>query len=198
MILFLFLFIFPFLFLPFKIMSNSVLETCNLQNFTLGYPVWYLKPPTLPLRPQDVLTHVHTIEMMLHLPLGPSKTPPISRAAPLPPIETRGKATKTTINTIYMIASTSLPSISSTVEDPPNLSRHHLSDDGEICKTTSDFTSFPLSHSVESFLPIKYQILSPHLANDLHLGKGAYLFPDSDGRLLTKPRNGLHLKRVYA
>ena len=130
----------------------------------MGFPVWYLEPPTLPPRPQDVLTHVHPIEMMLHLPLGPSKTPPISSIAPLPPTETGGKATKTTTNTIYMISSTSSPSILSAVEDPPNLSRHHLRDDIDICKTTFCFTPFHLNHSVESFLPIKDQILSPFLA----------------------------------
>ena len=79
-----------------------------------------------------------------------------------------------------------------------SLSWHHLRDDGEIYKTTSGFTPFPLNHSVESVLPIKDQILSSHLANDLHLGKGAYLFIESDGRLLKKPHNGLHLKRVHA
>ena len=97
-----------------------------------------------------------------------------------------------------MIARTSHPSISSAVEDPPDLSPHHLRDDGEIRKTTSDFTPFPLNHSVESILPIKDQILSPRLANDLHLGKGAYLFVDSDGKLLENPLNGLYLKKFYA
>ena len=103
-------------------MSKSVLETRNLQDFTLGDPVWYLKPPTLPLRPPtlplrplDVLIHVQPIEMMLHLPLGPSKTPLVSRPAPLPPTNTGGKATKTTTNTIYMISSISFPSVSSIV-----------------------------------------------------------------------------------
>ena len=114
--------LFLFLFLPFKIISKSILETRNLQDFTLGDPMWYLKPPTLPLRPQDVLTHVHPIDIMLHLPLGPSKTPLVSRPAPLPPTETGGKATKTTTNTIYMISSTSFPSISSAMEDPLDLS----------------------------------------------------------------------------
>ena len=145
-----------------------------------------------------MLTHVHPIEIMLHLPPGPSKNPPISRPAPLPPTDTRGNATKITTNTIYMITSTSFPSISSAVEDPPDLSRHHLRDDRDICKTTFGFTPSPLNHSVESVLPIKYQISSPHLANDLLLGKGAYLFTDLDNRLLNKPCNGLHLKRVYA
>ena len=118
-----------FLFLPFKIMSNYVLETRNLQYFTLGDPVWYLEPPTLPLSPQDVLTHIHPIAMMLHLPSGPSKTPPISRPTPLPPTETGGKATKATTNTIYMIASMSHPSISLLVEYPLDLSWHHLCND---------------------------------------------------------------------
>ena len=136
--------------------------------------------------------------MMLHLPPGPSKTPLVSRPSPLPPIETGGKATKTKTNTIYMISSTVFPSISSAVEDPPDLSRHHLRDDGNICKTTFGFTPFPLNHSVEPVLPIKDQILSSHLANDLCLGKGAYLFADLDGQLLKKPHNGLQLKRVYA
>ena len=158
----------------------------------------YLEPPTLPLRPQDVLTHVHPIEMMLYIPPGPSKTHLVSRPAPLPPIETGGKATKTITNTIYMISSTIFPSVSSAVEDPPDLSRHHLCDDGEICKTTSGFTPFPLNHSVESVLPIKDQILSSHLANDLRLGKGAYLFIDSDGKILENPRNGLYFKKFYA
>ena len=179
-------------------MSNSSLATLNLQYFRLGDLMWYLEPPTLPLRPQDVLTHVHPIEMMLHLPLVPSKTPPISRPAPLPPTETRGKATKTTNNTIYMISSTSHPFISSAVEDPPDLPQHHFRDEGDICNTTSSFTPFPLNHSVESVLPIKEQIFSSLLSIDLHLGKGAYLFADSDDRLLKKPHNGLHLKRVYA
>ena len=198
MILFLFLFLFPFLFLPSGIMSKSIMVTHNLQDFTLGDPMWYLEPPTLPLRPQDVLTHVRPIETMWHLPLGPSNTPPISRPAPLPPTETGGKATKTTTNTIYMISSTSFPSISSAVEDPPDLPQHHLCDDEDICKTTSGFTPFPLNLSVESVLSIKDQILSPFLANDLFLGKGAYLFVDSDGKLLEDLRNGLYLKRFYA
>ena len=160
--------------------------------------MWYLEPPTLPLRPQDVLTHVHPNEMMLHLPPGPSKIPPVSRPAPLPPTETKGKATKATTNTIFMISSTSFPFTSLVVEDPLDLSWHHLRDDRDICNTTFGFTQFPLNHSVESVLPIKDQISSSCLANDLHLGKGAYLFADSDGRLLKKPRNGLHLKRLYA
>ena len=42
----------------------------------------------------DVLAHVQPIDMMLHLPPGPSKTPLISRLAPVPPIEIGGKATK--------------------------------------------------------------------------------------------------------
>ena len=160
--------------------------------------MWYLEPPTLPLRPQDVLTHVYPIEMMLHLPPGPSKTPPLSRPAPLPPTKTGGNATKTTTNTIYMISSTSFPSISSTMEDPPDLSQHHLCNDIDICKTAFGFTPFRLNHSVELVLPIKDQIPSPPLANDLHLGKGAYLFIDSDGQLLENPHNGLYLKRFYA
>ena len=150
-----FLFLFLFLFLPFGIVSKYVLETHNLQDFTLGVPVWYLEPPTLPLRPQDVLTHVQPIEMMLHLPLGPSNTPPISRHAPLYPIETGGKDTKTTTNSIYMIASTSHPSVSSNMEDPPDLPQHHLRDDRDICKATFNFTPLPLNHSVELFLSIK-------------------------------------------
>ena len=150
------------------------------------------------MMPQDVLTHVHPIEMMLHLPPGPSKTPLVSRPSSLPPTKTGSEATKTTTNTIYMISSTSRPSVSSLVEDPPDLSRHHLHDDGEICKTTFGFTPFHLNHSVESVLPIKYQILSSHLANDLHLDKGAYLFADSDGQLLKKPHNRLYLNRFYA
>ena len=160
--------------------------------------MWYLEPPKLPLRPQDVLTHVQLIEMMLHLPLGPSKNPPISKPAPLPPTETGGMATKTTTNTIYMTSSTSCPSVLSAVEDPPDLSQHHLRDDGEICKTTYSFTPFPLNHGVESIVPIKDQISSSHLANDLHLGKGAYLFTGSDGRLLKNLHNGLYLKIFYA
>ena len=138
----LFLFIFLFLFLPSEIMSKSVLETRNLQDFTPGDPVWYLEPPTLSLRPQDVLTHVHLIDVRLHLPPGPSKTSPVSRPTPLPPTETRGKATKATTNTIFMISSTTFPSISSALEDPPDLSRHHLRDDGAICKTAFCFTHF--------------------------------------------------------
>ena len=160
--------------------------------------MWYLEPPTIPLRPQDVLTHVHPIEMMFHLPPGPSKTPFVSRPAPLPPIKTGGKATKATTNTTFMISSTSFHFTSSVVEDPPDLSRHHLRDDGDICKTNFGSTPFPLNHSVESVLPIKDQIPSSRLANDVCLGKGAYLFTDSDGRLLKKPRNRLHFKRVYA
>ena len=119
------------------------------------------------------------METMFHLPLGPSKTPPISSIAPFTPTKTGDKATKTTTNTIYMIASTSFPSVSSSVEDPPDLPQHHLRDDEEICKTTSGFTPFPLNHSMELVLPIKDQITSRHLANDLRLGKGAYLFVDS-------------------
>ena len=84
------------------------------------------------------------------------------------------------------------------MEDPPNLSWHHLHDDGEICKTTSGFTPFPLNHSVESVLPIKDQIPSSCLANDLLLGKGAYTLIDSDGQLLENPCNGLYLKKFYA
>ena len=145
-----------------------------------------------------MLTHVQPIEMMFHLPPGPSKTPPISRPAPLPPTKTGGKETKATTNTIFMISSTSFPFTSSVVEDPPDLSQHHLHDDGDICKTTFGFTPSPLNHSVELVLPIKEQISSSRLANDLHLGKGAYLFTDLDGRLLKKPCNRLHLKRAYA
>ena len=66
------------------------------------------------------------------------------------------------------------------MEDPPDLSWHHLHDDGDICKTTFGFTPFPLNHSVELVLHIKDQILSSRLANDLHLSKGEYLFVDSD------------------
>ena len=160
--------------------------------------MWYLEPPTLPLRPQDVLTPIHPIEMMSHLPPSPLKTPPISRPAPLPPTETQGKATQTITNTIYMISSTIFPFVSSAVEDPLDLSWHHLCDDGEISRTTFDFTPFHLNHSVESILPIKDHISSSCLANDLHLGKGAYLFAESDGCLLNKLHNGLYLKRVYS
>ena len=192
-----FLFLFLFLFLPSGITSKFSLETINLQDLTLGDPVWYLEPPTLPLRPQDVLTHVHPIEMMLHLPPGPSKTPPVSRHAPLPPTKTWGKATKTTTNTIYMTSSTSCPFALVAVEDPPDLSQHHLHDDREIYKTASGFTPFPLNHSVESVLPIKDQILSSRLANDLHIDKGAYTLIDSNGQLLDNPRNGLYLKQFY-
>ena len=145
-----------------------------------------------------MLTHVQPIEMMLHLPPGPSETPLVSRPTPLPPQETGGKATKTTTSTIYKVSSTSFPSVSAAMEDPSDLYRHHLRDDGDICKTSFGFTQFPLNHSVESILPIKDQILSPRLASDLRLGKGAYLFTDSDSRLLKKPCNGLHLKRFYA
>ena len=67
------------------------------------------------------------------------------------------------------------------MDDPLYLSWHHLRDDGEICKTAFDFTPFPLNHIVELVLFIKDQIPSPCLAKDLHLGKGAYLFADSDG-----------------
>ena len=91
--------------------------------------MWYLEPPTLPLSPQDVLTHVRPIEMMWHLPLGPSETPPVSRPGPLPPTETGGKGTKSTTNTTFMISSTSFHFASSAVEYPPDLSRHHLHDD---------------------------------------------------------------------
>ena len=159
--------------------------------------MWYREPTTISLRPQDVLTHVQPIEMMLHLPPSPSKTHLVFRPAPLPPTETGGKATKTTTNTIYMISSTSFPSISSAVEDPPDLPQHHLCNDREICKTAFGFTPSHLNHSMESILPIKYQIPSPRLANDLHLGKGAYLFIDSDGQLLENPRNRLYLKIFY-
>ena len=145
-----------------------------------------------------MLTHVHPIEMMLHLPPGPSKTPLVSRPAPLPLIETRGKATKTTTNTIYMTSSTSFPSVSSAVEYPPDLSWHHLHDDGDICKNAFSFNLFPLNHSVESIIPIKEHISSSLLDNDLHLNKGAYLFADSDGLLLKKSCNRIYLKRVYA
>ena len=95
-----------------------------------------------------------------------------------------------------MISIISFLFISLAVEDPLDLSQHHLHDDGDICKTAFSFTPFPLNHSVESVLPIEYQISSSRLANDLHLGKGAYLFTDSDGRLMKKLHNGLHLKRV--
>ena len=149
------LFILLFFFLPSRIVSKSTLATLHLQDFTLGNPLWYLEPPTIPLRPQDVLTHVQLIEMMLHLPLGPPKTPPISRLAPFPPTETGRKANKATNNTIYMISSTSFPSVSSAMEDPPDLSWHHLCDDREIYKNSFGFTPFPLNHSMESVLPIK-------------------------------------------
>ena len=145
-----------------------------------------------------MLTHVQSIEMMLHLPPGPSKTRLVSRPTPFPPTETRGKETKATTNTIFMISSTSFPFASSIVEDPPNLSWNHLHDDEEICKTASGFTPFHLNHSVESVLPIKDQIPSPRLSNDLCLGKGAYLLIDSDGQLLENPHNGLYLKKIYA
>ena len=137
------LFLFLFLFLPSKIMSKSVLETRNLQGFTLGDHVWYLKPPTLPLKPQDMLIHVQPIEMMLHLPPGPSKTPPVSRPAPLPPTETGGKATKVTTNTTFMISITSFHFTSLAMEDPPDLSRNHLRNDREIYNT-----AFVLPHSL--------------------------------------------------
>ena len=161
----LFLFLFLFFFLPSRIMSKCTLATLHLQDFTLGDPLWYLEPPTIPLRPQDVLTHVQPIEMMSHLPLGPSKAPLISRPAPLPRTETGGKATKTTTNTIYLISSTSFPSILLAVEDPPDLSQHHLRDGGDICKTSFGFIPFHLNHSVESGLPIKDRIPSPCLTN---------------------------------
>ena len=147
--------LFLFLFLPSGIMSNFVLATRNIQDFTLGEPVWYLEPPTITLRPQDVLTHVQPIEMMLHLPPGPSKTPLVSRPASLPPTETGDKATKTTTNIIYLISSTIFPSVLLSVEYPPNLSRHHLRNDEDICNTAFGFTPFPLNHSVELVLPIK-------------------------------------------
>ena len=155
--------------------------------------MWYLEPPKLPPRPHDVLNHVQPIDMMLHLPLGQSKTLPISRPAPLPPTETGGKATKATTNTIHMISSTSFPYVSSDVEDPPDLSRHHLHDDGDICKIVFGFTPFHLNHNVESVLPIKDHISSPCLSNDRRLDKGAYTLIDSDGQLLENPRNGLYL-----
>ena len=84
------------------------------------------------------------------------------------------------------------------MEDPLDLSRHHLRDDGEICKTALGFTPFPLNHSVESVLPIKDQIPSSCLANDLHLGKGAYTLIDFDGQLLENPHNGLYFKKFYS
>ena len=135
---------------------------------------------------------------MLHLPSGPSKTHLVSKPTPLPPTEIGGKATKTITNTIYMISSTIFPFISSAMEDPHDLSQHHLCDEGDICKTAFNFTPFPLNHSVELVLPIKDQISSARLANDLHLDKGAYLFADSDGWISKNACNGLHLKRVYA
>ena len=97
-----------------------------------------------------------------------------------------------------MVSSTNFPSISSVMEDPPDLSRHHLRDDEDICKTSLGFTPFPLNHSMELVLPIKDQIPSPHLSNDLPLGKGAYLFIDYDGQILENPRNRLYLKKFYA
>ena len=101
-------------------------------------------------------------------------------------------------NTIYMISSTNFPSISSAVEDPPDLPWHHLRDDRYICNTTFGSTPFHLNHNMESVLPIKDQIPSPRLANDLRLEKGAYLFVDSDRQLLENPHNGLYLKKFYA
>ena len=136
--------------------------------------------------------------MMLHPCLAPSKTPPISRLAPLLPIETGGKVTKTTTDTIYMITSTSFPFVSPAMEYPPDLSWHQLCNDEDICKTSFGFTPFSLNHSVELVLPIKDQILSLRLAKDLCLGKGAYLFADLDGHLLKNSCNGLYLKRVHA
>ena len=47
----LFLFLFLFLFLPSTIVSKSVLPIHNLQDFTLGDPMWYLEPRTLPIMP---------------------------------------------------------------------------------------------------------------------------------------------------
>ena len=69
-----FLFLFLFLFLPSGIVSKSILATYKLQDFTLGDPVWYLEPPTLPL--------------------GPSKTPTVLRPTPLPPTKTGGRPQK--------------------------------------------------------------------------------------------------------
>ena len=103
-----------------------------------------------------------------------------------------------TTTTIYMISSSNTPSVSSPMEDLPDLSWHHCQDDGEIYKTTTSFTPFPFNHGVELVLPIEGQILSPRLANDLCLDMGAHLFPNSDGRLLKNPCNGLHLKRSHA
>ena len=60
-----------------------------------------------------------------------------------------------TTTTIYMISSSSIPSISLPMEDPPDLSQRHYQDDGEICKTTTSFTPFPFNHGVESVLPIE-------------------------------------------
>ena len=84
------------------------------------------------------------------------------------------------------------------MQDPLDLSWHHLCDDEEISKPASGFMPFPLNLSVESILSIKDQISSPSLANDLRLGKGAYILIDSDGQLLENPSNGLYLKKFYA
>ena len=66
-----------------------------------------------------------------------------------------------------MIFTSSSPSYSSTVEDPPDLSQHHFFDGKDISKTTIDFIPFLLVHGLESVLPIEDQIPSPRLASEL-------------------------------
>ena len=72
-----------------------------------------------------------------------------------------------TTTTIYMISNSSSPFVSSPVEDPPDLSRHHFCDDREISKITTGFTTFHLAHGVESGLPIEFQIIPPHTLSQL-------------------------------
>ena len=72
-----------------------------------------------------------------------------------------------TTTTIYTISNSSSLSVSSPVEEPPDLSWHHFRDDGEISKITTSFTPFLLSHGMESGLPTEFQNLPPHTLHQL-------------------------------
>ena len=73
-----------------------------------------------------------------------------------------------TNNTIYMISTSSSPSSSSTMEDPPDISWDNFHDDKEILEIVTSCTTFELFHIVESVLLIEFQILLVLLSVKLH------------------------------
>ena len=70
--------------------------------------------------------------------------------------EIQPMASSSNTTTIYMIYTLSSTFPFFTMEDPPDLSRHHFHDDKEIIKNTTSFTPFHLTHSMESVLPIEF------------------------------------------